>query len=321
MTFEMLNLTAAGPEILLLVGACTILMVDAFRSQSNKGIAFIYWLSLTVLLLAGGMVFLSLGENGEAFNGHFYNDGMGGLLKTFLYLLVGASFVYSRHYVQQRRFFRGEFFVLGLFAVLGMSVTISAGSFITLFMGLELLSLPLYGMVALDCDSPVASEAAMKYFIRGAIASGMLLYGMSLLYGATGSLNLHQVAEGVQRLVVSPESEKLFLLIFGTVLVVTGISFKFGSLPLQMWVPELHQNVSRTVTLFLGVMPKLAAFAMVVRILVGTLNPFVGQWQQLLAIVILLSMTEGGNLMGRRYAQSLAEKAEKAHNHYSPSAS
>jgi NADH-quinone oxidoreductase subunit N len=292
----MFNLAAVGPEILLLLGACTILMVDAFQPKSEKN-NLAYWLSLSVLLVGSWMTLINFGGKiGPALSGHFFKDTMGDLLKAFIYLAVFASFVYSRDQICRRGLFNGEFFVLGLFAVLGMSVMISAGSFITLYMGLELLSLPLYTMVALDRDSVMAKEAAMKYFVRGAIASGILLYGMSLLYGATGTLNLVEVSDGVQRLVTESIGQNQLLLVFGTVFVVVGVSFKFGALPVHMWMPDNYQNAPTVVTLFLGTVPKLVAFAMMVRLLVGTLDPLVGQWQQMLAILAFLSMAAGGTL-------------------------
>ncbi|CAK0747499.1 NADH-quinone oxidoreductase subunit N [Gammaproteobacteria bacterium] len=294
MTFEMLKLAAASPEILVLAGACAILMVDVFKSQQGEGRALTYWLSLLVLLVGGWMTFSGFGENvGPALNGHFVKDALGDLLKIFIYLTAFTTFVYSRDYLQDRGLLKGEFFVLGLFAVLGMLVMVSAGSFLMLFLGLELLSLPLYAMVALDRDSGVATEAAMKYFVMGAIASGMLLYGMSMLYGATGSLDLLRVSEAVHRVMAGKAGQEQLVLIFGTIFIVVGVAFKLGAVPFHMWVPDVYQGSPTAVTLFLGTAPKLAAFAMLIRLLVGTLEPLVGQWQQMLAILAVLSMAIG----------------------------
>lgn len=240
MTFEIPNLAAVGPEILILGGASAILLVDAFKSNDKEESTLTYWLSLIVLLLASGVSFFNLGENiGPAWNGHFFKDTTIDLLKLLIYLAAFISFIYSRDYSQRRGLYRGEFFILGLFAVLGMSVMISAGSFITIFMGLELLSLPLCTMVALDYRSSVAYEASMRYFVRGAIASGILLYGMSLLYGATGSLNLIQVSEVIQRLVAESlvtesMNQSQILMILGTIFVVVGLPLKFSALPLYI---------------------------------------------------------------------------------------
>jgi NADH-quinone oxidoreductase subunit N len=303
MTFEMINLSAVGSEILLLGGACAILMVGAFGSQLRAGGALVYWLSLIVLSLVCGVTLLGFGGNvGSALGGHFFRDGMGDLVKLFVYFSVLVSFIYSRDYLQRHGLFSGEFFALGLFAVLGMSVIISSGSFIAIFMGLELLALPLYAMVALDRDSVVATESAMRYFVRGAIATSVLLYGMSMLYGATGTLNLVQVSDVVQRLIMEPvESigQKQALLVLGTVFVLLGVSFKFGSLPLQMWIPHDGKGIPAAVSVFLGAMPKLVAFVMVLRLLMGTFDPLLGRWPQMLAVTILalLSTAVGGNLV------------------------
>jgi len=291
MTFEMLKLAAAGPEILVLAGTCLILMVDVFRSQ---GRTLTYWLSLLLLFMGGGMTLLTFGEHvGPALNGHFIRDALGDLIKIFIYLTAFATFVYSRDYLQDRRQLKGEFLVLGLFAVLGMLVMVSAGSFVSLFLGLELLSLPMYAMIALDRNSATATEAAMKYFVMGAIASGMLLYGMSMLYGATGSLDLIRVSETLHRMMEGHAGQEQLVLIFGTVFIVVGVSFKLGAVPFHMWVPDVYQGASTPMTLFLGTAPKLAGFAMLIRLLVGTLDPLVGQWQQMLAILAVLSMAVG----------------------------
>ena len=293
MTFEMLTLAAASPEILVLVGACAILMVDVFRSQEGDS-ALTYWLSLLLLLAGGGLTFLEFGKHtGVALNGHFVKDSLGDLIKLFIYLAAFTSFVYSRDYLRERGLLKGEFFVLGLFSVLGMLVMVSAGSFLTVFLGLELLSLPLYAMVAIDRDSGVASEAAMKYFVMGAIATGMLLYGMSMIYGATGTLDLGQVAAAVHQMVTSHVDQKQIILIFGTVFIVVGVSFKLGAVPFHMWVPDVYQGAPTPVALFLSAAPKLAAFAMLLRLLMGALEPLAGQWQQMLAILAMLSIAVG----------------------------
>lgn len=298
MTFNILSLAAVGSEIIMLSGACIILLINAFKLKSENN-TLTYSLSLIVLLLGSVMTFINFGENiGPAWNGHFFKDTMGDLLKIFIYISVLLSFIFSRGYVKDRNLFNGEFFVLGLFAVLGMSVMISSGSFITIFMGLELLSLPLYTMVALDHASVVANESAMGYFVRGSISSVILLYGMSLLYGVTGSLNLVEVSHAIQQLVTEASTRDQIILIFGTVFVVGGVSFKFGSLPFYMWFSNVYQHVHPLATLFLSTIPKLVAFAMMVRLLAGTLDPLFGQWQQMLAIMALLSMAAADHIMG-----------------------
>ncbi len=294
MTFAMLKIAAAGPEILVLVGTCAILMVDVFRSPREGGSTLAYWLTLLLLLAGGVLTVLGFGQNaGLALNGYFLKDSLGDLLKVFIYLATFVTFVYSREYLRERGLLKGEFFVLGLFSMLGMLVLVSAGSFLTIFLGLELLSLPLYAMVAFDRDSAVASEAAMKYFVMGAIATGMLLYGMSMLYGATGSLDLAQVSAAVHQVVAGHADQQQLVLVFGTVFVVVGVAFKLGAVPFHMWLPDVYQGSPTPVTLFLSAAPKLAAFAMLMRLLMGALEPLVGQWQQMIAVLAVLSMVVG----------------------------
>jgi NADH-quinone oxidoreductase subunit N len=196
--------------------------------------------------------------------------------------------VYSRAYLTLRGLFSGEFLALTLFATLGMMVMISANHFLTLYLGLELLSLSLYAMVALQRDSAIATEAAMKYFILGALASGLLLYGMSMLYGATGSLELGVVSNAIQ----SGGTNKT-LLVFGLVFVVSGLAFKLGAVPFHMWVPDVYQGAPTAMTMFIGTAPKLAAFAFVARILIEGLQPLVQHWSGMLIILAIASMALG----------------------------
>ncbi len=295
MTFAMLKLAAASPEVLVLVGACAILMVDVFRTQEKntkkgaEGAVLTYWLSLILLFLGAFVTFLGFGKHtGLALNGYFLKDSLGDLLKLFIYLAAFVTFVYSRDYLRERGLLTGEFFVLALFSVLGMLVLVSASSFLTVFLGLELMSLPLYALIALDRDSATASEAAMKYFVMGAIATGMLLYGMSMLYGATGSLDLGKVSEAVRH-----GDQKHIVLVFGLVFMVVGVAFKLGAVPFHMWLPDVYQGSPTPVTLFLSAAPKLAAFAMLLRLFMGALEPLAVEWQQMLAILAVLSMAVG----------------------------
>ena len=205
-----------------------------------------------------------------------------------VYLAVSMMLVYSRQYLTVRGLFSGEFMVLALFATLGMMVMISANHFLTLYLGLELLSLSLYAMVALQRDSAIATEAAMKYFILGALASGLLLYGMSMLYGATGSLELGAVAKSIQ----SGAADKN-LLVFGLVFVVSGLAFKLGVVPFHMWVPDVYHGAPTAMTMLIGSAPKLAAFAFASRILVEGLQPLVQHWSGMLIILAIASMAIG----------------------------
>ena len=218
----------------------------------------------------------------------FVRDALSDLLKLAIYLVTLCVFVYSRDYLRDRGMYRGEYFVLGLFGVVGMMIMASASHFLTLYLGLELLSLSLYAMVAFQRDSAQATEAAMKYFVLGALASGMLLYGMSMLYGATGSLEIAVVKQALVRL--SPDN---VVLIFGLVFVVVGIAFKLGAVPFHMWIPDVYHGAPTAVTLYIASVPKLAAFAMVMRLLVGGLQDLVPAWQGMLVILALLSMAAG----------------------------
>jgi NADH-quinone oxidoreductase subunit N len=210
------------------------------------------------------------------------------MLKLMTYLAAIVALIYSRQYLADRQMLRGEYFALVLFAVLGMMVMISASHFLTLYLGVELLSLALYAMVALQRDSVRATEAAMKYFILGALASGLLLYGMSMLYGVSGSLELAKVARAVHE-----GASNNMVMVFGLVFVVAGLGFKLGAAPFHMWVPDVYHGAPTAVTLFIGSAPKLAAFAFAMRLLVDGLQPAHGDWQQMLAVMAVLSMAIG----------------------------
>ena len=223
-----------------------------------------------------------------AFGGTFVHDPMAALLKTSIFLIALGAFVYARSYHSTAGSLRGEYYVLGLFAILGMMVMISAHSLLTLYLGLELLSLSLYAMVAFDRDSSPASEAAMKYFVLGALASGMLLYGMSMLYGATGSLDLAAIAAAL-----ATADEPGMVLIFGLCFMVVGLAFKFGAVPFHMWVPDVYHGAPTPVTLFIGSAPKIAAFAMAMRLLSEALGGLTADWQGMLVIMAVLSLASG----------------------------
>jgi NADH-quinone oxidoreductase subunit N len=283
----------AFPEIFLLAMACVILIADLFMSDEHRGVTY----NLTQLALAGCAVvtwmtaaYLNTGEPVHTFSGMFVSDLMSDVLKLITYFGVMAILVYSRDYIALRGMFRGEFFALVMFATLGMMVMISANSLLTLYLGLELLSLALYAMVALQRDSATATEAAMKYFVLGALASGMLLYGMSMIYGATGTLEITRIAS-----VIADDGAKNLVLVFGLVFLVAGIGFKLGAVPFHMWVPDVYHGAPTAVTLFIGSVPKLAAFAFVIRLLVQGLGAVEIQahWQQMLALMAVLSLIVG----------------------------
>ena len=277
----------ALPEIFVLAMVSLILVIDAAVDDSKRYIAYVLSLATVVgaaLLTArdfSTMPVLALG-------GLFIDDPLSDMLKLFLYLTVAVVMVYSRDYLRQRGLYKGEFFVLALFALLGMMVMVSASHFLTLYLGLELLSLSLYAMVALQRDSSVATEAAMKYFVLGALASGMLLYGMSMVYGVTGSLALADMAQ-----ILADGTDLRIPLVFGIVFIVAGLAFKLGAVPFHMWVPDVYHGAPTAMTLFIGSAPKIAAFAFVVRILGQGLESQVAEWRDMLVILAVLSMAVG----------------------------
>ncbi len=283
----MANLMPASAEIFLLAMTCLILIADLLIKQNDRTVT--YFLTL-VALVGCSLIIAGTHVTGvtHAFNNMFVDDLMSDVLKCFTCIAVVMVLAYSRQYLIVRDLFTGEFMVLTLFATLGMMVMISANHFLTLYLGLELLALSLYAMVALQRDSAVATEAAMKYFILGALASGLLLYGMSMLYGATGSLEL----EAVSKAIASGTANHM-LLVFGLVFTVSGLAFKLGAVPFHMWVPDVYHGAPTAMTLLIGSAPKLAAFAFVVRILAEGLQPLVADWSGMLIILAIGSMGLG----------------------------
>ncbi|VAW52855.1 NADH-ubiquinone oxidoreductase chain N, partial [hydrothermal vent metagenome] len=290
MTLEMLNLSITTPEIFMLALACTVLVVDVYLKDSSRNITYV----LSQIGLVITLVLISQqGIDGAhtrdiAFNGLFVSDVMSTVLKFSVVLLVGVVFVYSRRYLQDRNIFKGEFYVLGLFGLLGMMVMISANHLLSLYLGLELLSLSLYAMVAFDRDNASASEAAMKYFVLGAIASGMLLYGFSMIYGATGSLNIVEIASAIDTM-----QGNNIVLIFGLVFMVIGLAFKLGAVPFHMWIPDVYHGSPTVVTSYIATAPKIAGFAMVMRLLAESMSSLHGDWQSMFVILSVLSMILG----------------------------
>jgi NADH-quinone oxidoreductase subunit N len=287
MAFPVPDLSVAAPEIFLLCAACTVLLVDLFLSDDTRWVSY----SLTLLSLVGCALLVGTGSNVSAytFSDMFVRDPMADVLKIFVCLVVASILVYSRSYVGARGMYRGELFVLALFATLGMMVMISAAHLLLLYLGLELLSLSLYAMVALQRDSRAAVEAAMKYFVLGALASGLLLYGMSMIYGATGTMQLGQIAAAIG----AAENPKVWVLGLGVAFIVAGIGFKLGAVPFHMWVPDVYDGAPTAVTLMIGSAPKLAAFALVMRLLVTGLEAMVADWQQMLVVLAVLSLAIG----------------------------
>ena len=282
-----LDLLLAAPEIFLLAATCLILLVDLFLDDSRRWQTFV----LSIAALAGtawiaaqtGMEVRTVGWHGT-----YVGDPLATLLKIVACGAVAVAFLYSYGYLAKRGILKGEYFVLGLFALLGIMVLASANSLVTLYLGVELLALSLYAMVAFHRDSGSAAEAAIKYFVLGSIASGSLLYGISIIYGVTGTLELGRLAQAVATL--GPQQVGL---LFGLAFVIVGVAFKFGAVPFHMWVPDVYQGSPTAVTLFLSSAPKLASFALAFRLLGEGLAGLHTGWGQMLAIVAVLSMALG----------------------------
>ncbi len=286
-TFSLATLAPAMPEIALLAMVSILLVADLFFKAHEKYLTYV----LTLVALAGTAVLCltTLGAGSlVTFQGMFVSDLMSQVLKVATLLTVAATLVLSRSYLEARGLLNGEFLCLALFGTLGMMVMISAHHFITLFLGLELMALSQYAMVALERDSVRATEAAMKYFVLGALSSGLLLYGMSMIYGGTGSLELSRVAVGIQQ--GGPHNT---LALFGLVFVVAGMAFKLGAAPFHMWIPDVYHGAATPATLIVGAAPKLAAFAFMMRLLVTGLQGYAQEWQPMLVILVLASIAVG----------------------------
>ena len=290
MTLDALNIALTWPEIFLLAAACVVLVVDVYIDDSRRNLT--YMLAQLSLLLTAVLIIQSPAEQRVlAFNDMFVQDPMADTLKLFILAITFVLFVYSRDYLREREIFKGEFYVLGLFGVLGMMIMVSSASLLLLYLGLELMSLCLYAMVAFDRDNGNASEAAMKYFVLGALASGMLLYGMSILYGLSGSLAIADVAKTVST--VEAGSDVQIGLVFALVFIVVALAFKLGAVPFHMWIPDVYHGSPTTVTAYLSSAPKIAGFAMVMRLLVEGLGGLHADWQMMLVILSVLSMAAG----------------------------
>ncbi|MFZ6758512.1 NADH-quinone oxidoreductase subunit NuoN [Undibacterium sp. Ji50W] len=287
-----MNLIPLYPEIFLLLAICVILLIDMFLADSKRNVTYV--LSLLSLAVCGALTAANSDTVMSIYvsNNMFVSDPMSNMLKLLSYLAVGVTLIYSRQYVSDRGMTNtqlgGEYYVLALFALLGQMVMISGNNFLVIYLGVELMSLSLYALVALRRNHTVSTEAAMKYFILGALASGFMLYGISMLYGATGSLQLSEVVK-----VAATATANKTILVFGIVFLVAGLAFKLGVVPFHMWVPDVYQGAPTAVTLLLGGAPKLAAFAITFRLLVEGLFPLAVDWQQMLVVLAVLSMAVG----------------------------
>ena len=273
------------PEMALVGAAFALLMLDLFLSEKQRVIT--HALAIASLVLVGVLVIAGVGGQGTVLSGMFVRDNMADVLKVGVCFISAISLVYAWPYLRERGLYKGEVPVLVMFAVAGMMLLTSAGSLVMVYLGLEMLALCSYALVAIDRDSPRASEAAMKYFVLGALASGMLLYGMSLVYGATGSIDLATISAN------APMAAQPAMLLTGVAFMVAGIAFKFGAAPFHMWLPDVYHGAPTPITLFIGSAPKLAAFAMAMRLLEVGAAPLGDYWHPMLAGLAALSLVIG----------------------------
>jgi NADH-quinone oxidoreductase subunit N len=283
------SIQPAIAEIYLMAAICAILLLDVFAGEKRPGLTS----TLTLLSLAvGAALTVAYGHtthHAVLFDGMYVADELGYVLKLAGFLVVAVVLLYSRTYLENRKIMRGEYYVLSLTALLGIFVLVSANSLLTVYIGVELLALSVYAMVAFDRDSGVAAESAIKYFVLGAIASGALLYGMSLIYGLTGTLNLEEIAVKLH----SPSSLGVVL---GLVFIVVAVAFKLGAVPFHMWLPDVYQGAPTSVTTFVGTAPKIAYFALTLRLLAHGLGGTVDEWSQMLSILAILSLVVGNTV-------------------------
>ncbi|MGM0658705.1 MAG: NADH-quinone oxidoreductase subunit NuoN, partial [Pseudomonadota bacterium] len=283
------DLQLALPEIFVAAMACVVLLADLFITEQRRGLT--HTLALLTLVFAAIItlrVMVPVGDSVLAFSETFVRDRFGDVLKLFAYLVLAGVFVYAKHFLRAAGLFKGEFYSLSLFALLGVMIMVSAANLLTVYLGLELLALSSYALVAIDRDSASGSEAAMKYFILGSLASGILLYGMSLVYGATGSLQLGEISQAL----AGGMSDNL-MLSFGLAFMVVGIAFKLGAVPFHMWLPDVYQGAPAAVTLLISSLPKLGYLALAIRLLADGMGNMHADWQAMLAVLAALSLILG----------------------------
>ena len=287
--FNASELIFALPELFLLSAISIILLFDLFASERLKPLT--YYLTQLSLIITGWLAFDLIGESATIFSGTFVLDTMGSTFKVFIMGFAIIALVYTRHYLKAHELLRNEYFILALMSILGMMVMVSGHSLLTLYMGLEIMSLSLYALIASARDRSVAIEAALKYFVLGAIASGLLLYGMSMIYGITGSLDIAQISNFARASTLA--SQQTLILNFGLVFLVIGVAFKLGAVPFHMWVPDVYQGSPTSVTMFLSTVPKIAAIALLIRLLIDGLGDLQHYWSDLLMIIAVLSIALG----------------------------
>jgi NADH-quinone oxidoreductase subunit N len=286
---QTMNLIAAAPEIVLLVLSLAVLSIDLFVSDARRNVTYGLTLASIVVTAATCWWLLDNGVVLYAFGGLYVIDPMANLLKVFACLCVALVLVYAQGYARDRGMWKGELFSLSLFALLGILVMISANNLLVIYLGLELQALALYSLVALRRDDARATEAAMKYFVLGALASGFLLYGMSMLYGATGTLDINALARDV----ASGDYVSRGALVLGLVFIVAGLAFKLGVVPFHMWVPDVYHGAPTPIAVLIGSAPKLAAFAIAFRLLVEGMLPLAVDWQKMLVVLAVASLAIG----------------------------
>ncbi|MQP76324.1 NADH-quinone oxidoreductase subunit NuoN [Stenotrophomonas sp. MYb238] len=292
-TPTLLPLTAADlppllPELVVIGGAFALLILDLFISNRHK--VWTHFLSVAILAIAFVLLLGGVGGQGEVFHGMFIRDNAADVMKTVVVLVSGLTLVYGWSYLRERNLYQGEIAVLVLFATAGMMILVSAGSLLMVYLGLELLALCSYALVASNRENKLAAEAGMKYIVLGSLASGLLLYGMSLVYGATGSLHLDVIHDA------AAHSDERLLLLTGAVFMVAGVAFKLGAAPFHMWLPDVYQGAPAPIALFISSAPKLAAFGMAYRLLEAGVGPLSTELQYVLAGLAALSLVVG-NLM------------------------
>ncbi|MFQ5547315.1 MAG: NADH-quinone oxidoreductase subunit NuoN [Woeseia sp.] len=285
---NLIDLLPALPEMTLLGLICVVLVADLLVTEENRVVTF--WLAMAALVITGAsLAWTEPAARTVLFEGSYVSDSLSQVLKLAAVGVVALGFFYARDYLQHNKLFKGEYYLLGLFGLLGVMIMISANSLLTMYLGLETLSLSLYTLVAFDRNSAASAESAMKYFVLGAIASGALLYGISWIYGLTGSLQFHEIAEAIR---TQPDISGPPLW-FGLAFVIVGIAFKFGAVPFHMWLPDVYQGARSPVTLYIASAPKLAALALALRILVDGLGDLHGIWQGMIMVLAVLSLVIG----------------------------
>ena len=287
--FNASELLFALPELFLLSAIAIILLFDLFISDRLKHIT--YYLSQLALLLTGFLAFNLIGESAIIFSGTFVLDTLGSTFKVFILGFAIIALAYTRHYLKVHDLLRNEYFILAMMSILGMLIMVSGHSLLTLYLGLEIMSLSLYALIATARDRTAAIEAALKYFVLGAIASGLLLYGMSMIYGISGSLNIAQISNFASAATLG--SQQTLILNFGLVFLVIGVAFKLGAVPFHMWVPDVYQGSPTSVTMFLSSVPKIAAVAILIRLLIDGLGSLQHYWSDLFMILAILSIAIG----------------------------